>query len=78
VLGGLSRVDRAKLLKRVYTVDALGRIECGGRMRFTDVIEDKRVASEELTRRGLPCEPLSSARGARAPDWQDTYVGSSP
>jgi hypothetical protein len=70
VLGGLSRIDWAKLLKRVYTMDALACTECGGRMQFTDVFEDKRDIGEELTRRGLPYEALPLAR-ARAPDWLD-------
>jgi Putative transposase len=69
-LSGLFRIDWATLLKRVYTVDALACTECGGRMRFTDVFEDKRAACEELTRRGLPCEAPPLAR-ARAPDWED-------
>jgi hypothetical protein len=64
-----TRIDWATLLKRVYTVDALACPQCGGRMRFTALVQDKHAVRTELQRRGLLCEPPPLAR-ARAPDWE--------
>jgi hypothetical protein len=65
-----SRIDWATLLRRVYNIDALECPQCGGRLRFIELVEDKAVARDLLQARGLPSVPPPLAR-ARAPDWQD-------
>jgi hypothetical protein len=65
-----SRIDWATLLKRVYKIDALQCPKCDGRLRFTELIEDKVLACEILQSLGLPSLRPPLAR-ARAPDWQD-------
>ena len=62
-----SRIDWATLLKRVHGIDALECPRCGGRLRFTDLFEEKAVAEAQLQKLGLPHEPPALAR-ARAPD----------
>ncbi|MEN9581909.1 MAG: hypothetical protein RJA70_4918 [Pseudomonadota bacterium] len=63
----ISRIDRATLLRRVYTIDALACPRCGDRMRFTDLFEQRQLARQELARRGLATHPPPLAR-ARSPD----------
>jgi len=43
----------AKLLQRVFAVDALACPNCGGRMRLIATIEDPRVVRRILTHLGL-------------------------
>jgi hypothetical protein len=54
------------LLKRVFDIDALRCVRCGGRLRFVSVIMDQAVARKILKSLSLPCEPPVVAR-ARAP-----------
>jgi hypothetical protein len=54
----------------VHGIDALECPRCGGRMRFTDLFDERSVAQAELQQRGLPHQPPALAR-ARAPDELD-------
>lgn len=51
-------------------IDALACPQCGDRLRFVDLVEDKAQAREILAAMGLPFEPLPLAR-ARSPDFED-------
>jgi hypothetical protein len=52
-----SGIDCATLLERVYGIDSLACPRCGGRLKLTDVFEDKAVARAQLEQRGLPRDP---------------------
>jgi len=66
----LSRLAWATLYQRVFDIDPLECSNCGGRMRFVEVIEDVGRARSDLHRRNLPAEPPPLSR-ARSPDWAD-------
>lgn len=61
------RIDWAMLLRRTYDVDILA-CECGGRLKFIELVTDRVRAQELLTELGLPSVPPPLPR-ARAPDW---------
>jgi hypothetical protein len=64
---GLSRIDWATLLRRVFDVDALECPSCGQTMRFVEVVESRTEARERLRARDLPDSPPPLSR-ARSPD----------
>jgi hypothetical protein len=63
----LSRLAWATLYQRVFDIDPLECSNCGGRMRFVEVIEDVARARHELEARGQPSTPPPLSR-ARSPD----------
>jgi len=64
----LSRLAWATLYQRVFDIDPVECSNCGGRMRFVEVVEDVGRARSELRRRNLPAEHPPLCR-ARSPDW---------
>ncbi len=66
---GLSRMDWATLLKRVWGVDILQCERCPGRLRFIAVIQERSVIVRILDHLGLPSEPVVAAPARR---WDDT------
>jgi hypothetical protein len=66
------RIDWATLLRRVWNIDALA-CPCGGRLRFVEVVTDKKRARQLLQKAGLaadsPPGPETSAPEGRQPAW---------
>ncbi|MBI3201126.1 MAG: transposase [Myxococcales bacterium] len=71
-------IDWATLLRRVYDIDAL-QCSCGGRLRFVEVVDDRKAAAVMLRALGFPPEPPDVARARDpTPDFDpsplDTHV----
>ena len=62
-----SRIDWATLLKRTYDLDVLA-CDCGGRLKFVELVTDAGRAREVLEVLGLP-SALPPLPRARAPNW---------
>ena len=54
--GAPTRMDRARLLKRVFDID-MERCECGGNLKIISVIEQPEVIEKILTHLGLSPQP---------------------